>query len=420
MKPVWIIAVALVVVMLLTVTWVGSNELAVREAIGGDAVVLDTGLHLRVFPYHRIYRYSRQSHRLDDSLEILSRDNATFGLPVTIAARVSAGDLLTFHRECSGRESDAFIDESIRGAIAVAARAMNADSLLNPRFAAQLSQAVSAALIERGISDDGLRIGSIRPQVVFNAVLDYLNRNFTASARALAEGAIAEDDAEPYYQAALGAVLEAEGKPAEAEKSYLDALFLNPAAPEPMSRLYLMYQSQSDPETLERLERLLSAAIEKNPDSPVHHDWLGQLNMRFGRLDHSEAHFNRAIELAPKTPQFHVSLGSLRARQGLIPDARAEYEEALKIQPDHPLALFNVGSTYAMEGDLKRAVGYFERAAAGPPNHAILNSLAQAYEGLGRDQEAAELLRRSLALRTDQPDRRAALQRLEAKLKSQR
>ena len=83
----------------------------------------------------------------------------------------------------------------------------------------------------------------------------------------------------------MGEVLESEGKRGEAEQQYLEALYEDPVALEPMSRLFLLYQTTQDPAQIMKLQRLLTASLEKNKDSAIHHDWLGQVYMREGRLD---------------------------------------------------------------------------------------------------------------------------------------
>jgi tetratricopeptide (TPR) repeat protein len=416
-----IIVAALVVILFLCVTWVGGGQVVVRESMGGAAAVLAPGVHLRVPLYHRLYRYDTGPVTLDEAMPIVTHDNATFKLSCRIAAHVSPGDALTFHKASSGRDTVPFIQETVRGAIREAAKGMNSDQILMPGAGAALAQRVSADLIGRGISDDGLKLGAPGAQVVFNAVVDYINRQLPASARQLAEAAIKADPREALNQAAMGAVFEAEGKTAEAESRYQEALYLDPTAPEPMSRLYLMYQTSKDPAALGRLQRLLEASIAKKKDSPMHHDWLGQVYLRTGQLDKAELAFNTAIALAPKSAEFHVSLGSLRVRQGRLEDARAAYGDALAIRPDMPLALYNIGITWALQGDLDKAIASFEKAEkAGPANVALLNSMAQAYEQKGDTAKAVGALRRSLAQRPDQPERAADLKRLEAKLKAKK
>jgi tetratricopeptide (TPR) repeat protein len=418
MRRAWPIVTILVILALLSVTWVGNDRLAVRESYGGAAMVLGPGVHLRVPLYHRLYRYDTRAVVLDEPLEVVTRDNASFTLPIRIAARVSPGDLLTFHEGRSGRESAVYIRETVRTAIRDMAKTQNADELLLPQAAGLLAQSVSAELITRGISDDGLEVEPPAPQVVFNAVVDYLSRKFPDSARRLAEAALKSDAKNALFHAAMGVVLESENLTEEAEKRYLEALYLDPAAAEPMSRLYVLYQARGDRASLERLARLLAASIASAPESSVHQDWLGQVYMRLGQEDKAEIAFNRAIELAPEAPQFRISLGSLRAGQSRFDEARAAFEEALKLQPDQPLALYNLGTTYAIEGRIDRAIEYFHRAErSGPPSHALFNALAQAYEQNGEERRAVEYLRRSLALRPDQPGRKAALERLESKLK---
>lgn len=413
-----LIVVILVVAVLSCVTWVGAGTAAVRESLGGKAEVLAPGPHLRVPLYHRVYRYDTAPFTLDEALPIVTRDQATFRLPCRIVARVSPGDVMTFHAARAGRDTATYLEETVRGAILAAAKSRTSDDILLPPSLTALSQQVSAELISRGISDEGLTVGRPGPQVVLNVVMDNLRRQYPATARKLAEAALKEDPHQALFHAAMGSVLEAEGNAGDAEAQYLEALYLDPTAVEPMSRLFVMSMRKGDATSIGRLERLLVASLAKKKDSPVHHDWLGQVFMRTGQQDKAELAFTTAINLAPKTPEFRVSLGTLRVQQKRYDDARAAYEEALKLKPDHALALYNLGVVAAMQNKIDEAIGHFEKAAAtGPPSVALLNSMAQAYEAKGDMPRAAEALRRSLRERPDQPDRVAALRRIETGLR---
>jgi len=409
---------ALAVIGLATVAHVPAGGFAVREGPGGTTVPLDPGFHLRVPLYHRLYVYDGAPVVLDGPVDIVTRDHAAFKLPVHIAGRASPGDVLTFHRGRTGREARIYIQERMTAAVAAAARGFNSDEILSSGIDRRLGPLVSADLITRGIADDGLHVKDPSPQVVFNAVVDYLRRKFPTSARALAERSLQAAPREALYHAAMGEVLESEGKKDEAEQQYLEALYENPVALEPMSRLFLLYQTTQEPAKIMKLQRLLTASLEKNKDSAIHHDWLGQVFMREGRYDQAELSFHAAIGLAPKEPEFQIDLGGLKAKQGKLDEAIAAFQKALELKPDQPLALFNIGSVYAIQGDMDKAIEQFHRAErAGPPNTALFNSLAQAYEQKGQLDHAAEYLRRSLTLRPQQPDRQAQLKAIQAKLK---
>ncbi|OLE65543.1 MAG: hypothetical protein AUG03_04235 [Acidobacteria bacterium 13_1_20CM_2_68_14] len=410
--------VALVALAAANVARVPGGEFAVREGPGGSVLPLGSGLHLRVPLYHRLYVYDSTPVVLDGPVDVVTKDHAGFKLPVRIAGRASASDVLTFHRGRSGREPRVYIEERLKAAVIAAARGFNADEILSPQIDRRLAPLVSADLITRGIADDGLIVSSPEPRVVFNAVVDYLRRRFPASARALAERSLVADPKEALYHAALGQVLEAEGKKDEAEQKYLEALYYDPTALEPMSRLYVFYQTTQDPARIMKLERLLEASLEKKKDSAIHHDWLGQVYLREGKYDKATMAFHTAVGLAPKEAQFQINLGGLEAKQGKVDDAIAAFQKALELKPDHPLALFNLGTAYALKGEMDKALEYFHRAErSGPPNHALFNSLAQAYVQKGQLDRAAEYLRRSLALRPDQPDRRETLKKLEAQIR---
>jgi tetratricopeptide (TPR) repeat protein len=355
---------------------------------------------------------------LDQPLAIVTKDNASFTIPVTISARASQGDVLTFHQGRAGREPRTYIEERTREAILSSARDFNADEILAQDASPLVGPGVSAALISHGIADDGLEIGRPGPQVVMNAVVDYLNRDLAASARRLAERALAENPREALFHAAMGAVLQAEGRSAEAANAYIESLYFDPTALEPMSRLNMMYQSTNDTDRILRLERLLVASLEKKQESAIHHDWLGHVYLRTGKHDKAELAFKTAIALAPKEAAYHISLGSLKLKQGRYEEGRTAYEEALALSPNHPLALYNLGVAYAMEGRTDKAIEAFHRAErAGPPGYPLLNSLGQAYEIKGDLRRSADYLRRSLAMNPRQPERQAELRRIESRLR---
>ncbi|HEV8700241.1 MAG TPA: tetratricopeptide repeat protein [Candidatus Polarisedimenticolia bacterium] len=416
-RGLWI-AVVIVALVLGTMTFVPAGRFAVREAQGGAAVPLDPGLHLRLPLYHRVYVYDTAPVTLDGTVDIITRDHASFKLPVRLTGHASPADILTFHQGRSGREPRLYIEERMRDAVVTAAKGFNADELLAPDVARRLAPRVSADLITRGISDDGLSVQSASSQVIFNAVVDYLKRKFPAAARTLAERSLQASPKDALVHAAMGVVLESEGKRAEAEQEYLEAVYLDPMALEPMSRLYVMYQSTREPAKIAKLERLLVASLDKKKDSAIHHDWLGQVYMREGQYEKAKMSFTTAIGLKPQEPEFQVNLGSLLAKQGKMDEGIAAFQKALELRPEHPLALFNLGSTYAMQGQYDRALEFFHRAErVSPPNHTLFNSLAQAYEAKGQHDRAAEYLKRSLAIKPDQADRRDELKRIEARLR---
>ncbi len=415
-----IVVLSTLLVALCTV-YVPRGRLAVRESYAGGVAALGPGLHLRVPILQRLYRYDTHPLNLDEPIAIVTKDDATFKLPIKITVWASEGDLLTFHKSRAGREPKTFLGEQVREAVLRAVKGYNADAILTEEVASRLGAPVSADLIAHGIATDGFTVGRPAPQVVLNAVIDYLRRRFPASARRLAEGALASNPKESLYHTAMGSVLEAEGKKGEAEQAFLDALFLDPTSPEPMSRLFVLYLSSNDAVKIARLERLLTASLEKNPHSPIHNDWLGQVYMREGRLDKANMAFSAAIGQAPREPQFRVSLGSLKVQEKKIDEARAAFEQALQLKPDLPLALFNLGTTFAIQGQYDTAIDYFHRAErAGPPSHALFNMLAQAYEEKGEFDRAAEYLRRSLELKPDQADRKAELAKLQARIKEKK
>src|SRR6058998_1433856 len=96
---------ALVVGLALTVVYIPEGQLAVRESYGGAAQAMSAGLGFRLPLYQRIYRYDTLPVAIDEPVQVITRDSGTFQLPITIAAWVSPGDLVTFHRGRTGRDT---------------------------------------------------------------------------------------------------------------------------------------------------------------------------------------------------------------------------------------------------------------------------------------------------------------------------
>jgi hypothetical protein len=220
-----ILALALLILILLScVSWGGG--VAVRESLGGEAVLLGTGPHLRVPLYHRIYRYDTTPVTLDEALPIVTRDSATFKLPCRLTAHVSIPDALAFHRASSGREAGPYILETARALILDTVKSMSTDQLLTPVAAGQISAGLLGAarprhLRRRPASGFAGRAGDLQRGGRLP------RRQFPASAQA-GRASLQKDPHEALYHAALGVVLEA-GKPADAE-GRAEALCLDPTA----------------------------------------------------------------------------------------------------------------------------------------------------------------------------------------------
>ncbi len=124
-----------------------------------------------------------------------------------------------------------------------------------------------------------------------------LDRRDEAAAHLRAALALAPDLPRAHYQ--LARLAELAGRPADAEREYLETLRLA-------------------------------------PDHALAHAKLGLLLAQSGRLAPAAEHFRIVIHLLPGDADAHANLGNVLLLQGQAREALAHYEEALRLRPDDP------------------------------------------------------------------------------------
>ena len=128
------------------------------------------------------------------------------------------------------------------------------------------------------------------------------------------------------------------------------------------------------------------------------------------RLNEAIAAYERAIALKPNFAEVHVSLGIALRLLGRLDEAAAAQREALRLKPDFPEALSNLGNVLAERigqsvgdnltaEDLREAEQVHRRSLVLAPDNAdLLHNLAVVLKLTGRNDEAAQLFNRALAI----------------------
>ncbi len=124
-----------------------------------------------------------------------------------------------------------------------------------------------------------------------------LDRRDEAAAHLRTALALAPDLPKAHYQ--LARLAELAGRPADAEREYLETLRLA-------------------------------------PDHTLAHAKLGLLLAQSGRLAPAAEHFRIVIHLQPGDADAHANLGNVLLLQGQAREAIAQYEETLRLRPDDP------------------------------------------------------------------------------------
>ena len=209
----------------------------------------------------------------------------------------------------------------------------------------------------------------------------------------------------------LGSVLQAQGSVRQAIGSYRRAIALDPTYSEAHNNLGALLDTTGDRDNALAHYRL---AVEFGPREAAAHYNLGVALMARRQADEpiaeAVAAFRRAVELDQDYPEARASLGAALLVEGDPEAAIAEYERAVELDPTSPrvlveLAWLRATAPEAALRDVGRAITLAERARSlyGDTHPVLLDTLAAAYAGDGRFDEAIALAREAAARSSEIP-----------------
>ena len=404
-------ATVLLLLLVSAVSRVGPNERAVLDPRFGDPVVLEPGIHFRTPLFSRLSRYPLSPRKVESEVRVETRDNLNFRIRYTLEETFDPETLLAFHARRAGRPLPLVLKQLADESVQEAAPFLRADEILGTALRERWLGVLYPPTKDRGLKALGIEVAAPDPKVFVNAALIYQQRNLPAAALRLARLGLerAPNSSRAHY--GLGRIHELQGKQKEAEDEYVRALFLEPAAREPMGRLVGALLKRRE---FERARRLLQAALDKDGSSSPHFNWLGVTLQLEAKYDEALRAFDQAVALDPKNPEYHANRGALLLAKGDARGAQESLREALKIQPNHTLALYNLGVALALEGKPAEALPFLERAEqSGSPTVGLLNALARVYQETGQSAKAVLALQRSLKMQPEQPEQLKALRQLQ-------
>jgi tetratricopeptide (TPR) repeat protein len=211
----------------------------------------------------------------------------------------------------------------------------------------------------------------------------------------------------PGTATARAVLARAAGDVAGAEREYRAALARDPAFFPALARLVdLLLESHRAAEAVP----LARAAAARVPASARHLGLLGEVLLAARDPRGAEDALLQALALAPDATTVRVELARAQLAQGKAREAEATLLSA----PDSVERSLLLGAAASTQGRWTEAVAGYESAlAAGGPTPELLNGLGWARFKLGQAERAAELLRRSLSLKRDQPEIRRLLTQIE-------
>ena len=179
----------------------------------------------------------------------------------------------------------------------------------------------------------------------------------------LAELAHLEDDIiESFYQEAEE--YHQSGDLIEAQKSYWEAINLNPKLGESWFKLGLLYsQNNQLPEAM----NMFVKAIEQDSNQGIYHYQLGLVFERLKLTDSAINAYLNSLKVQVNLSEVYNQLGNLYYQIGNIEEAENIYRIGHKIAPNFVSILVNLGNTLLVKGNIEEAVKLYQRAKAITP-----------------------------------------------------
>ncbi|MCB1957553.1 MAG: tetratricopeptide repeat protein [Rhodocyclaceae bacterium] len=200
-----------------------------------------------------------------------------------------------------------------------------------------------------------------------------LQRDDAASAAAWITEALALRPAEPAFLCSLGQARRREGRFAEAEAAYRQAVKRAPSLFQAWHNLAALYESAGDDvqaiECFERARTLAAAPYPGDAGLAVACRRQGFRLLDLGQPAAAAVLFRRACELKPADAGTWGALASSETLAGRPLVAQAAFERALALAPDDPQLLNNRANALRDAGRLDEAMAAYEAAIARAPGY---------------------------------------------------
>jgi Flp pilus assembly protein TadD len=213
----------------------------------------------------------------------------------------------------------------------------------------------------------------------------------------------------------LAALLFGKGQEREASHAMDRALALDP---DDLRPLLVLAEFRASRQELDQARRHLEAYLDRRPDDPNIHYFLGQLHQAESRHADAVEAYRRAAELDELNWSARSFMARLLANRGEWRAALVVAKEAYAVAPDEPFVMSTLGLIYLHVGSSARSVALLEKARAEAPEEAEVQlNLARAYRVAGRTDEARQLLTEVKAHPDTPPEVKASAEKALASLR---
>lgn len=148
---------------------------------------------------------------------------------------------------------------------------------------------------------------------------------------------------------------------------------------------------------LDQARTLCERLIQHYPDYPAALATLGLILTRQGEYAAALPHLFRAAIFNPRDWNVLSNLGEVYLQLDAVESAVRVLDQALQLAPERYVTLYRLGRALVLQHRYESAAVYLERACAKGANYTAARvALAGCYRHVGREQEAAALLREIL------------------------
>lgn len=152
-------------------------------------------------------------------------------------------------------------------------------------------------------------------------------------------------------------------------------------------------------------QTLYQQTLEKNPDSWMAHNNLGNLVLQKGEAERALAEFRAALAIRPDYAEAHNNLGNTLLQQGHVDEALPHLRRATEIKPLFADADNNLGNALMQEGRMDEAIEHYQNALRANPDYAQAHSgFGVALAQMGRMEDARTHLVRAAEIQPDSVD----------------
>ncbi len=193
----------------------------------------------------------------------------------------------------------------------------------------------------------------------------------------------------------------------DAVERYRGALQLEPESAHVRARLAsvlsLMQIQYPEPERVEEIDRLTSAALEQSPELALAHIASGRVALLEGDRQAAERAARRALDADPTEHQGHSLLGQVMIRDARVEPGLEHLRRAVSVAGSDVRAMMVLAYELKHLGRGDEAAAEYQKVLAYDPDHrGALNDLAVIYVETGRDLDAIPHFRRLLQLGEDE------------------